>query len=102
METKPVANYKTPNYPTIEVVLSHPDLLMKNMPKKWQANKVIVTAMISFTLSAYSGESDSKPDKPKHENVWEDKKNPSDQVNEKATIGKVSASNMYQKQKPEI
>ena len=85
METKPVTNYKTPNYPRIEVVLSHPDLLMKNMPQKWKTNKVIVTAMVSFTLSAYSGESDSKPGIPLHEHVWRDKKNPSDLENQNAS-----------------
>lgn len=52
MKTKPILNYKTPNYPKIELVLSEPDVLLRNMPKTWQGNKLLVTAMISFSLSA--------------------------------------------------
>jgi hypothetical protein len=58
MKTKPVLNYKTPSYPRIEVVFSEPAMLLKNMPKTWQANKLMVTAMISFSLSACKGQTD--------------------------------------------
>jgi hypothetical protein len=56
METKPLLNYRKPNYPQIEVVLTEPDILLKNMPQTWQANKLIITAMISFSLSACKGD----------------------------------------------
>jgi hypothetical protein len=57
MKTKPLLNYKTPNYPQIEVVFTEPDILIKNMPESWQANKLIVSAMLSFSLAACKGQS---------------------------------------------
>jgi hypothetical protein len=66
--------YKSPNYPTIEVVFTQPDILMKNMPKKWQTNKLIVTAMFSFSLYGCVGQNnDPKHQKPQKEFVIIDK-----------------------------
>lgn len=72
METKPLLNYKTPNYPRIEVVFSEPEMLLKNMPQTWQSNKFIVTAMISFSLSACKTQINNIENKVKVEHIVQD------------------------------
>lgn len=59
METKPVLNYKAPEYPRIELVLTEPDMLLRNMPKAWKANKLIVTAMVTFSVAACKGQTNN-------------------------------------------
>jgi hypothetical protein len=74
MKAEPLKNYKSPNYPTIEVVFTQPDILIKNMPQRWQTNKLIVTAMFSFSLYGCIGQNnDAKHQKPQKEYVIIDK-----------------------------
>jgi hypothetical protein len=75
MKTKPLLNYKAPNYPRIEVVFAEPDILIKNMPESWKANKMIVTAVISFSLAACRGQSQQPNTDVKTEQVAEAKTN---------------------------
>lgn len=72
METKSLLNYKSPNYPRIEVVFSKPDILLKNMPKSWQGNKLIIAAMITFSFAACKSQTDNKINKVKIEQIQND------------------------------
>jgi hypothetical protein len=90
METKPLLNYKTPSYPRIEVVFSDPDLLLKNMPVSWRGNKLIVTAMISFSLSACKGQSDDPGNVSQMEQLVNDNTNRSDSIISKQDSAKIA------------
>jgi hypothetical protein len=82
METKPLLNYQSPNYPRIEVVFSDPGILLKNMPKKWRANKMIVVAMISFSVSACKAQTEKPANTTQQEHFVKDKD--ANQVNKNA------------------
>ena len=84
MEIKPVNNNRHPNYPTIELFIKHPELLLRNIPSSWLKNKFVMTSLAAFLLSncgtgtAQKGEgveivntlgtNNSKPQKKKEDN----------------------------------
>jgi hypothetical protein len=49
MKLKPVKHYKPPNYPTQDYLLEHPELL-RLVPKRWQGNRVVLTALTAVAL----------------------------------------------------
>lgn len=90
METKSLLNYNTPNYPRIEVVFSKPDILLKNMPKSWQGNKLIVAAMITFSIAACKSQTDVKLNKVKIEQIQKDIASKEESVQTKQNSNKIA------------
>lgn len=49
MKIKPVEHYSNPKLPTKQMLESHPELL-KLIPKRWQRNPVVLTALAGLAV----------------------------------------------------
>ncbi len=49
MEIRPVTRYETPDYPAREILRQHPELL-RIVPKRWQGNPVVLTALTGLCM----------------------------------------------------
>ena len=61
MIIKPVRNYKTPAYPTIEQYVYHPQELLRYAPHSWLGNAAVWTALVAFSVGGNSCKSGKKP-----------------------------------------
>ena len=50
MEIKPVKNYKTPAYPTIERYVYNPQEFLRHTPHSWLGNAAVMTALLAFSV----------------------------------------------------
>ena len=56
MKLQPVKHYKQPDYPTQDYLLVHPEL-MRLVPKRWQHNRAVLTALAVTACLIYSSKS---------------------------------------------
>lgn len=54
MKIQPVLDYKTPNYPKLDVFSIDPNLLVDTVPINWKNNKIVLAALISIAISSQS------------------------------------------------